>query len=117
MAQRKYTRPTVNGKQKELDSSEWVIVRNTHEAIISDEFWNTVQAVTKKNADSYGVNFRKRRTDKGDNILKGLLLCPHCQKTINRKLIQQKAIITAIIAVLCNAQTRVAQQKRLRKPK
>lgn len=85
MAQRKYTRTAINGKQKQLDSSEWVIVRNTHEPIVSDELWETAQAVTKKNAESYGVNFRKRRTDKGDNILKGVLLCPYCQKVMQQK--------------------------------
>lgn len=85
MAQRKYTRTSINGKQKQLDRSEWVIIRNTHEAIVSDELWETVQAVTKKNADSYGVNFRKRRTDKGENILKGILVCPHCQKVMQLK--------------------------------
>lgn len=85
MAQRKYTRTSINGKQKQLDSSEWVIIRDTHEAIVSDELWNTVQAVTKKNADSYGVNFRKRRTDKGDNLLKGILVCPNCQKVMQLK--------------------------------
>ena len=85
MAQRKYTRTSINGKQKQLYSSEWVIIRNTHEAIVSDELWNTVQAVTKKNADSYGVNFRKRRIDKGDNLLKGILVCPNCQKVMQLK--------------------------------
>ena len=90
MAQRKYTRTSINGKQKVLDSSDWVIVRNTHEAIISEELWDTAQAVTQKNADSYGVNFRKRRTDKGDNLLKGILLCPHCQKTMQQKVDTEK---------------------------
>jgi len=85
MAQRKYTRTSINGKQKQLDSSEWVIIYNTHEAIVSDELWNMVQAVTKKNAESYGVNFRKKHKDKGDNILKGILLCPNCQKTMQLK--------------------------------
>ena len=86
MTQRKYARTSINGKQKQLDSSEWIIVRNTHEAIVSDELWNTVQAVTKKNAESYGVNFRKRRTDKGDNLLKGILYCPHCQKSMQQRI-------------------------------
>ena len=85
MTQHKYTRTSINGKQKQLGSSEWVIIRNTHEAIVSDELWNTVQAVTKKNANSYGVNFRKRRTDKGDNLLKGILVCPNCQKVMQLK--------------------------------
>jgi hypothetical protein len=85
MTQHKYTRPSINGRQQVLDSSEWIIVRNTHEGIVSDALWETAQAVTKKNADSYGVNFRKRRTDKGDNLLKGILVCPHCQKTMQQK--------------------------------
>jgi len=85
MAQHKYTRQSVNGRQKQLTSADWVIVRNTHEPIISDELWETAQAVTKKNAESAGVNFRKRRTDKGENIFKGLLYCPDCDKTMQHR--------------------------------
>ena len=82
MAQRKYIRTGINGKQKQLGRSDWIIVKNTHEGIVSDELWNSAQAATKKNAESVGINFRKPRTDKGDNILKGMLICPYCQKAM-----------------------------------
>jgi hypothetical protein len=85
MAQHKYTRQSVNGKQKPLTSADWVIVRNTHQPIVSDELWETVQAVTKQNAIDFGVNLRKRNPNKGENLLQGLLYCPNCNKAMQRK--------------------------------
>jgi DNA invertase Pin-like site-specific DNA recombinase len=85
MAQHKYTRTSVNGRQKQLTSADWVIVRNTHEPIVSDDLWETVQAVTKQNSNNYGVNRRKKNPNKGENILKGLLLCPNCNKAMQHR--------------------------------
>ncbi|MCL2817241.1 MAG: recombinase family protein [Clostridiales bacterium] len=85
MTQRKFTRNSVNGRQIQLPIDEWVVVRNTHEAIISDELWETVQAVTKKHANNFGVNRRKRNANKGENILKGILYCPCCKKAMQHK--------------------------------
>ena len=82
MTQRKFTRNSVNGKQVQLPSDEWVIVRNTHEAIISDDLWEKVQAVTKQNANIFGVNRRTKNPNKGENIFKGLLYCPCCNKVM-----------------------------------
>jgi len=85
MAQRKYTRPMVNGKQKQLKSDGWVVVRNTHEPIVSDELWEAAQAATKKNIDRYNINFRKRNKNKGENLFKSLLHCPNCNKTMQHR--------------------------------
>jgi len=85
MTQRKFTRNSVNGRQVQLPSDEWVVVRNTHEPIISDELWETVQAVTKQHANNFGVNRRTRNANKGENIFKGILFCPCCNKAMQHK--------------------------------
>ena len=85
MAQHKYTRYSVNGKQKQLTNDDWVIIRNTHEPVVSDELWETAQAVTKRNSNNYGVNRRKVNPNKGDNILQGILLCPNCNKAMQHR--------------------------------
>ena len=40
----------MHGKAKAAEKQDWVRVENTHEAIISQELWDTVQAVICKNA-------------------------------------------------------------------
>jgi len=85
IAQRKFTRNSVNGKQVQLKNDEWVVVRNTHDPIVSDELWEAAQNATKKNIERYGINFRKPSKNKGDNIFKGLLLCPNCNKVMQHR--------------------------------
>ena len=85
IAQRKFTRNSVNGKQVQLSSDEWVVVRNTHEPIVNDELWEKAQAVTRKYSENFGVNRRKPRADKGENILKGILYCPICDKAMQHR--------------------------------
>ena len=50
MVQKKAIRATMHGKAKAAEKQDWVRVENTHEAIISQELWDTVQAVICKNA-------------------------------------------------------------------
>ena len=51
---------------------DWMIFENTHEAIIDEVTWNTVQEIrkTKRRYNSYG----------DPNILTGLVYCPDCGK-------------------------------------
>ena len=86
IAQRKFTRYSLHGKQKQLKSDEWVVVRNTHAPIVSDELWEAAQASTKDNIEKYGINYRQRRADKGENLFKGLLLCPNCDKRMQHRI-------------------------------
>ena len=44
MVQNKYFR-TMHGKAQKLPESEWIIVKNTHEAIIDREVWDKVQRI------------------------------------------------------------------------
>ena len=62
---------------------EWDIVRNTHDAIISDELWKKVQTVNKESADKATRN--KGRYDnlpKVDNLFGKKLVCADCGRVI-----------------------------------
>ena len=62
---------------------EWDIVRNTHEAIISDELWEKVQTVNKESADKATKN--KGIYDnlpKVDNLFGKKLVCADCGRVI-----------------------------------
>ena len=61
-----------NHKRYTKDESEWVIVRNTHEAIITQELWDKVREVEKSVAQG-------RKTKKGyTHPLSGFLYCADC---------------------------------------
>ena len=61
-----------NHKRYIKDESEWVIVRNTHEAIISQELWDKVREVEKSVAQG-------RKTKRGyTHPLSGFLYCADC---------------------------------------
>ena len=61
-----------NHKRYIKDESEWIIVYNTHEAIISQELWNKVREVEKSVAQG-------RKTKRGyTHPLSGFLYCADC---------------------------------------
>ncbi len=67
------------------DQSEWVVVNDTHEPIISMELWNKVQEVnnrrTKKAKESYGKNASLPRRE---NPYGSLLRCACCGRVIKQ---------------------------------
>jgi site-specific DNA recombinase len=62
------------GQQKRRDETEWIVVENTHPAIISPELWKNVQDKLTTNNRRDGVS---RRSD-SPFVLSGLLFCGQC---------------------------------------
>lgn len=61
-----------NHKRYKKDESEWVVVHNTHEAIITQELWDKVREVEKSVAQG-------RKTKRGyTHPLSGFLFCADC---------------------------------------
>ena len=61
-----------NHKRYKRDESEWIVVHNTHEAIVTQELWNKVREVEKSVAQG-------RKTKKGyTHPLSGFLYCADC---------------------------------------
>lgn len=61
-------------KEIRVPKEEWIIVKNTHEPIIDEETFNTVQEVLKKN--------KNNQQNKNKHLLKGFLYCKDCNHTI-----------------------------------
>lgn len=61
-------------KEKRVPKEDWIIVKNTHEPIIDEKTFNTVQDLLKKN----------RNNTQGENsyLLKGFLFCKECGHSI-----------------------------------
>ncbi|MGN1053154.1 MAG: recombinase family protein, partial [Candidatus Scatosoma sp.] len=73
MAQQRWSSVSYkNHKRYKKDESEWIVVQNTHEAIITQELWDKVREVEKSVAQG-------RKTKRGyTHPLSGFLYCADC---------------------------------------
>ena len=72
---------TLQHKKIKTDKKDWIVVKNTHEAIISKEVFEKAQQcrmeIDKKNKP-------KNKTPYRENVLKGKIFCQCCGKNLNR---------------------------------
>ena len=69
---RTYSTSYKDKKRKESDPSDWVIYKNTHEAIVDEDTWNAAQAARQVK--------RRHDTVEKSNPLTGLVFCADCGK-------------------------------------
>ena len=88
MAQQRYSSISYkNHKRYMRDESEWVVVKNTHEAIISQELWDKMREVEKSVSQG-------KRTKRGyTHPLSGFLYCADCGGKMKLNYIKRKGII------------------------
>ena len=72
---------TIQHKQIKTDKKDWIVVKNTHEAIISKEVFEKAQ--------QYRMEIDQKSKSKNkipyiENILKGKIYCKCCGKNLNR---------------------------------
>lgn len=70
-------------KFRVLPESEWIIVRNCHEAIIKEEEYEKIMERLKSNT-------HKRRYDNKINTFTGLIKCGYCGETMHHKRFNEK---------------------------
>ncbi|MCX4305357.1 MAG: recombinase family protein [Acetatifactor sp.] len=77
MAQGKTKKPLAGGlAEVQVPADEWVVVRNTHEALVSQEDFDRVQAMADECRRKYCSLRGKHATT--ENVFKGLLVCADC---------------------------------------
>ena len=79
MVQGKSTK--IGNKQIRTDKKDWIIVKNTHEAIISKEIFKKAQQI-RTQIDKKSKS--KNKIPYTENILKGKIYCQYCGKNLNR---------------------------------
>ena len=84
-----YTGDLVQGKSKTIDHQQmpaspedYIIVRNTHPALVSREMFDAVQAYRQQVARKYTDNTPIPYTP---NIFQGKIFCGHCGKSLHRQ--------------------------------
>lgn len=74
------------GKKTEtLPKEKWIVVENTHEAIISQELFDKVQYIMQERNTQYHKNLGKYdNISKPENIFKGKIVCGDCGTNLTR---------------------------------
>ena len=80
MVQGKHT--NVGHKQVVTKPVDWIVVRNTHEPLVSREIFAKAQAVREQMASKYT---RTMKVPYSENILRGRVFCAHCGKNLHRQ--------------------------------
>jgi DNA invertase Pin-like site-specific DNA recombinase len=80
MVQGKHT--NVGHKQVVTKPVDWIVVRNTHEPLVSREVFAKAQAVREQMASKYT---RTMKVPYSENILRGRVFCAHCGKNLHRQ--------------------------------
>ena len=75
MVQRRSVRPTMHSKAKSLNSNQWAVVSGTHEPLILQELWETVQVQVAKNGRA--PNFTQNV-----GLFSGFLKCGDCGRSM-----------------------------------
>lgn len=73
---------TIGHKQVPTPPEEWIVVRGTHEPLVSRELFENVQAARKQAAERVT---RAEKVPYTENILRGRIFCGHCGKNLHRQ--------------------------------
>ena len=73
----------VNHKQIDVNPDEWVCVPDTHEAIISREMFDWVQAIMREVSEQDKLN-RREAASYTPHIFKGKVYCAECGRAMHR---------------------------------
>ena len=92
---------TIAHNQVSRDRSKWIVVEDTHEAIISQEIFDKVQKRMSEKKEEY---LKKNINPYPENILKGKIFCGHCGIRMNRhRSVRKKVADRYIFYCLTNA--------------
>ncbi len=94
---------TINHNEIKVSKENWVIVKNTHEPIISREMFEAVNNYNKKVSDKYKGIATKPYTP---NVFKGKIFCGHCGRSLHR----QRDSRTGKYNIYCIANERIAKK-------
>ena len=78
---------TIEHKQQDTPPEDYIIVRNTHEAIVSRELFETANKIRSTVREEYKQKPIEPYTE---NIFRGKVFCPHCGKPLHRQRAKRK---------------------------
>lgn len=72
---------SMHEKKHSTPKNEWIVVENTHEAIISQELFDQVSTIIKERKEKYH-QVQKNVCSKEENLLKGKIYCADCGRAM-----------------------------------
>lgn len=100
------TKRRMKGKARQLQADEWIIVKNTHEAIIDDVIWDNVQRLLQRETRQLSLNDNK-------SIFAGVLRCGDCERAMAKKrrnIKRDNQIINMKYSYQCGSYTRYGKE-------
>lgn len=98
-------------KETKTDKSEWVIVPNTHEPIVSKELFNKVQDIMQERRASYHRNLGKYNKVSNDkNLFKRKIVCGDCNTNLIRYKNVKQSSKKAYYTYICPFHARFPEQ-------
>ena len=73
---------SVRHKQVPTDPADWIVIRDTHEPLVSRELFQKAQNVRTQAAQKYT---KTEKLSFSPNIFKGRIFCGHCGKSLHRQ--------------------------------
>lgn len=68
----------LNQELKPVGKDKWIVVERTHEAIVSKDLFDRVQAVNESKCSAYKQNANKYNLPKVENLYTGFIFCGDC---------------------------------------
>ena len=91
-----------DGKEKYVDKSDWVIVPNTHEPIVSKELFDKVQRQLAETSAAYHKTLGKYdKISNNNNLFKGKIVCGDCGTNLTRYKTAKKGYKKARYTYIC----------------
>jgi len=96
---------TIEHRQQDAPPEEYIIVRDTHEAIVSRELFKRVKQIR---ADVRREYKNKTVDHYTENIFKGKVFCPHCGKPLHRQRNKRKTM-DDVYLLHCLSRSRISK--------
>ncbi|WP_409968007.1 recombinase family protein [Bengtsoniella intestinalis] len=74
----------IGGRRTSVPSDQWIIVRNTHEPLVSRDVYDNIQLKREQRSEIY-KNKAKKQTPYTENFFRGKIVCVHCGAAMHRK--------------------------------
>ncbi len=73
---------TVGHKKVHAEQEDWIVVRDTHEPLVSQELFASAQEARREQTAKYT---RDKVTPYNNNLLRGRIFCGHCGRPLHRR--------------------------------
>ena len=95
-------------KEERVDRDDWIVVKNTHEPIVSKELFDKVQKLMNEKTKAYYDKLGKyNKISNNENIFKSKIVCGDCGKKLVRYKTAKETYKKAVYSYICPTHTKI----------